>query len=204
MTSMLFLAAPDASVFSPQLITLIAGIVLMVVGLFGGGIEVREIKVPTMPLLPRLASLLIGSVLTGLVLFHPSTFELSQSNATPVLPTTTSDKTPQTTQSDKKELGAAIPRLLEVKDVKKILSQLGYYNGALNSNEPDDLYFQAVANFQHSKAIKQDGLVGGETYGKLREAAPWYFGDKQEIGDKQQFADNQQIGDAKSQVQPHQ
>jgi len=89
-----------------------------------------------------------------------------------------------------KELGAAIPRLLEVKDVKKVLSQLGYYNGPLN-NDPDDAYFQAVVNFQHSKAIVQDGLVGGETYGKLREAAPWYFGDKQ------------QVGDAKPQAQPH-
>jgi peptidoglycan hydrolase-like protein with peptidoglycan-binding domain len=79
---------------------------------------------------------------------------------------------------------------LEVKDVKKILSQLGYYNGPFD-NEPNDVYFQAVTNFQHAKAITQDELVGGETYGKLREAAPWYFGDKGQTGDNKQQAQSQ-------------
>jgi uncharacterized protein YecT (DUF1311 family) len=52
------------------------------------------------------------------------------------------------------------------------------YVGPIN-NEPDDAYFQAVANFQHSRNIVQDGLVGGETYGKLREAWPGFFDQQQ-------------------------
>jgi hypothetical protein len=160
MTSMLFLTA-DVGLWSPKDISLIAGVAFIIIGLVGGGIELRELKLPQMPAIPRMACLLIGCVLTGLVLFHPSTFEYETSPG----------------QEAKRELGSAIPRLLDVTDVKKILTQLGYFHGSVKSNEPDDDYFQAVVNFQRSKGITQDALVGGETYAKLREAAPWYFGD---------------------------
>ena len=82
------------------------------------------------------------------------------------------------TNDKRLELGAAYTNhLLEVRDAKRILQHLGYYTGPI-TNDPDDAYFQAVANFQHDKNITQDGLVGGETYGKFREAWPEYFGNK--------------------------
>jgi len=86
--------------------------------------------------------------------------------------------TRQPSNNKRLELGAAYTNhLLEVRDAKRILQHLGYYTGPIN-NDPDDAYFQAVANFQHDKNITQDGLVGGETFGKFREAWPEYFGNK--------------------------
>jgi Putative peptidoglycan binding domain len=152
-------------------ITLIAGLALVVVGLLGGGIEVKEIKVPTLPMIPRAASFLFGCVLVGLVLLDPNLFIIPQL-PNPAPPPGTSQA-----QTDRRDLGSAIPHLLEVRDVKRILQQLGYYTGSIN-NEPDDAYFQAVVNFQRSAKITQDGLVGGDTYGKFREALPGFFGDK--------------------------
>lgn len=76
------------------------------------------------------------------------------------------------------QLGAAIRRhLIEVQQVKEILQHLGMYGGVIN-NETDDAYFKAVANFQSSQNITQDGLVGGETFTKLRAAWPEYFDQK--------------------------
>jgi hypothetical protein len=155
-------------------ITLVAGLALVVVGLLGGGIEVKEIKVPKLPMIPRAASFLFGCVLVGLVLFDPNLFAMGPA------PTNAPPSSPSQAPTGKRELGSAIPNLLEVRDVKRILQQLGNYSGPI-SNEPDDAYFQAVVNFQHSKNIVQDGLVGGETYGKLREALPGFFGDKSPI-----------------------
>jgi peptidoglycan hydrolase-like protein with peptidoglycan-binding domain len=152
-------------------ITLVAGLALVVVGLLGGGIEVKEIKVPMLPMIPRAASFVFGCVLVGLVLFDPSLFTTPQ----PPNPAPPPNTSPAPT--NRRELGSAIPNLLEVRDVKRILQQLGYYTGPIN-NEPDDAYFQAVVNFQHAKNIKQDGLVGAETYGIFRDALPGFFGDK--------------------------
>jgi uncharacterized protein YecT (DUF1311 family) len=146
--------------FTPASITLIAGLALIVVGLFGGGIEVKEIKIPQLPMFPRAASFLIGCILTTLVFFDQNLF----------LPS----------QTDKRDdLGTAITNhLIDVRDVKMVLKQLGMYRGPIN-NGPDPAYFQAVANFQQSRNIGQDGLVDGGTYGKLREAWPEFFGQQQ-------------------------
>jgi uncharacterized protein YecT (DUF1311 family) len=48
---------------------LIAGLSLIVVGLVGGGIEVKELKLPQISMLPRAASFLVGCILTALALF---------------------------------------------------------------------------------------------------------------------------------------
>jgi hypothetical protein len=138
-------------------ITLVAGLVLIVVALLGGGIEVKEVKIPPLPIVPRAASFLVGCLLLGLVLFDRQLLE-------PPTPP------PVNPEQRGRDLGAAITRhLLEVQDVKKILQQLGVYDGAIN-NDTDQDYFQAVANFQNTQHIDQDGLIGRQTYGKLRDA----------------------------------
>jgi Putative peptidoglycan binding domain len=148
-------------------ITLLASLVLIVVALFGGGIEVKEVKIPPLPIVPRAASFLVGCILLGLVLFDRPLLEPQPKPGD----TTTPEK--------KRDLGTAITNhMIEVREVKRILQQLGFYVGAI-TNEPDDAYFQAVANFQNAQHIDQDGLVGAQTYGKLREAWPEYFGQKQ-------------------------
>ncbi|HLN37758.1 MAG TPA: peptidoglycan-binding protein [Xanthobacteraceae bacterium] len=147
--------------FTPASITLIAGLALIVVGLVGGGIQIKEITIPQLPMVPRAACFLIGCILTALVIYlNPKLF----------LPS----------QPDKRDdLGTAITNhLIDVHDVKRVLKQLGIYLGPIN-NEPEPAYFQAVANFQQSRNIGQNGLVDGETYGKLREAWPEFFGQQQ-------------------------
>lgn len=147
--------------FTPASITLIAGLALIVVGLVGGGIQIKELTIPPLPIVPRLASILIGCILTALVIYlNPSLF----------LPS----------QPDKRDdLGTAITNhLTDVHDVKKGLKQLGMYFGSID-NEPGPAYFQAVATFQQSRNIGVDGLVDGETYGKLRQALPEVFGQQQ-------------------------
>jgi hypothetical protein len=49
------------------------------------------------------------------------------------------------------------------------------YAGAIN-NEAEEAYTLAVTKFQLSQKIAGDGLVGMETYAKLREAWPEFFG----------------------------
>jgi hypothetical protein len=140
------------------------------VGLLGGGIEVKEVKIPPVPIIPRAASFVVGCILLGLVLWDPGG-ALGLRNPEPEV------SGPKTTPTDKgRDLGAAFTHhLIEVYDVKRVLQHIGMYTGPIN-NEPDDVYFLAVANFQRSRNIVQDGLVGGETFGKLREAWPEYFG----------------------------
>ena len=59
-------------------IMLIAGLLLIVVGLVGGGIEVKELKLPQISMLPRAASFLVGCILTALVLLDPKLFSPPQ------------------------------------------------------------------------------------------------------------------------------
>jgi hypothetical protein len=145
---------------TPASIMLIAGLVLIAVGLVGGGIEVKEVKIPPLPMVPRIASFGVGCILLGLVVFDPNIFS----------PVTTSADKP-----GKQDLCTAITNhLIEVSDVKRILQHLKMYQGPI-TNEATPGYFQVVAEFQHSRNIVQDGLVGGETLGKLREAWPEFF-----------------------------
>jgi hypothetical protein len=146
-----------------------AGLALIALGLLGGGIEGKEIRIPQLPIVPRAACILFGCILLGSVLFDRKLFDQLQD-------ATTTAPAPPPAPAPKHELGAAINRhLIEVHDVKRILQHVGMYSGPMN-DEADDGYFQAVANFQRSRNAFEDGLVGGETFGKLRDAWPGYFG----------------------------
>jgi hypothetical protein len=61
-----------------------------------------------------------------------------------------------------------------VQDVKRILRHANFFAGPINGDPTSD-YFQAVIDFQNSKHITVDGLVGGETLVKLKETWPEYF-----------------------------
>ena len=148
-----------------------AGLALIALGLLGGGIEVKEIRIPQLPIVPRAACILFGCILLGSVLFDRKLFDQLQEAPAPAPPPAQA-----LAPAPKHELGAAINRhLIEVHDVKRILQHVGMFTGPLN-DEADDGYFQAVANFQRSRNAFEDGLVGGETFGKLRDAWPEYFG----------------------------
>lgn len=45
------------------------GIVLLVVAIFGGGIEIKEIKIPTLPTVPRVLGGVLGCALVGMSFF---------------------------------------------------------------------------------------------------------------------------------------
>ena len=90
--------------------------------------------------------------------------------------TTVGAATSATLTQDKSKLflGAAIQNgLISVPEVKMVLHHLGTYNGSIN-DDPSEIYFKAVGNFQLSQNIPADGLVGPVTYGKLREVAPQF------------------------------
>jgi hypothetical protein len=149
-------------------IMVFAGAVLIVVGLLGGGIEAKEVKIPQLTLPPRVASFLVGCILISVGIYSQRLFEPSSPDPRPI------------TNDRQVERGSAITNhLIEVVQVKTILDHLDFYNGPIN-NDVDEVYFKAVANYQRSKNITQDGLVGPETLGKLREAWPDFF-DKKRI-----------------------
>jgi hypothetical protein len=151
-------------------VTFLIGLALIVVAIFGGGIEIREIKIPTLPVVSRTLSFLAGLVLVVLCVMFPQIFPNSAANPVPL----------QNSAEDKSKgfLGAAIQNhLMSVRDVKTVLRHLGKYTGPIN-DEANDAYFQAVGEFQVSQNVPADGLVGPVTYAKLREAWPEYFGSK--------------------------
>ena len=158
--------------FSMQAITFLVGLALIVVGIFGGGIEVKEIKIPTLPTVSRVLSSVAGLVLIVVCLAFPQLLASPQPNPPPSVPSVPS----VSALGDKpKFLGANIENhIVTVRDVKMVLRHIGKYNGPLN-DEVNDAYFQAVGDFQTSQKIAVDGLVGPETYGKLTEAWPDYF-----------------------------
>jgi hypothetical protein len=152
-----------------QAITFLIGLALIVVGIFGGGIEVKEIKIPTLPTLPRILSSMVGLVLIVVCLAFPQLL---------LGPQTPSSAIPSVASTDDKSklfLGAAIQNhIATIRDVKMILRHVGKYSGPIN-DEVTDQYFQSVADFQTAQKIQIDGLVGPETYAKLREAWPEFF-----------------------------
>ena len=156
---------------------------LIIVSLLGGGIEVKEVKVPPLPLFPRAATFIVGCVLVAAVLFDTALFTQYdvKSPAGAAVSTTQADKTTPGANSSTKPtekpivLGYAITNhFIEVQDVKRILRYAKFFAGPINS-EPTPDYFQAVIDFQNSKHITVDGLVGGETLVKLKETWPEYF-----------------------------
>src|SRR5215470_7809626 len=73
----------SVKIMGANAITLIVGLALIVVGLLGGGIEVKEIKIPQLPMISRAASFLFGCILISLVLFYPQLFSPSEQKSTP-------------------------------------------------------------------------------------------------------------------------
>jgi Putative peptidoglycan binding domain len=140
-------------------IIFMVGLALIIVAVYGGGLEIKEVKIPTLPLVPRIASFVIGCLLIALIF-------------TPILKYL---NTPSEPNISKMELGASIKiGIIAVRDVKKLLNHLGYYKGPIN-DDPDPPYFQAVTDFQIAQKVEADGLVGGQTYQKLKEGWPDYF-----------------------------
>jgi hypothetical protein len=143
----------------------LAGFVFIFVGLIGGGLEVKEVRIPQLPLIPRAGCFVVGCALIALALLKPDIFNAP----TEVLSASTC--------GDKaiKDLGTDITtHVTTVDEVKRVLQHVGMYNGEID-NKPDCAYFKAVAEFQHSQGIDADGLVGPVTYKKLREAFPELF-----------------------------
>jgi hypothetical protein len=56
---------------SIPLIAFSVGLALIVISIIGGGLEVKEIKIPNLGLMPRVLSFLMGSVLIAVCLAHP-------------------------------------------------------------------------------------------------------------------------------------
>jgi hypothetical protein len=55
-------------------VTFLAGLALIVIALLGGGIEVREIKIPALGIPARMLSFATGAVLLALCVFSPGIF----------------------------------------------------------------------------------------------------------------------------------
>lgn len=148
---------------SPVSIMLIAGIALMAVGIFGGGVEVKEIKIPPLSILPRAASFAVGSILTVWVVTHG----LGNTRDEPEV------------ASRRDDVGPAIEgRLTSVRDVKSNLKELGMYAGPITP-DPVLAYFVAVGNFQQSRNIGSNGLVDAATLAELQKAVSELHGKQQ-------------------------
>jgi peptidoglycan hydrolase-like protein with peptidoglycan-binding domain len=154
--------------------TFLVGLALIIVAIFGGGLEIKEVKIPTLPTVPRALSFVAGTVLIVLCLFFPHFFSsLGPAILDKPAPTTVTDK-----PKPQRFRGAAIENgLISVQQVKIILRRLKLFTGPID-DEATDGYFQAVGEFQISQNIPADGLVGPITYAKLREAWPEFFAGK--------------------------
>lgn len=63
------------------------------------------------------------------------------------------------------------------RDVKAVLAHIGLYKGEINDQD-DTPMRQAVMEFQRSKGMPADGMIGAMTAQRLREAWPDYFKDR--------------------------
>jgi hypothetical protein len=144
--------------------TFLAGLVLIVLAVIGGGIEFKEVKIGNLTFVHRILSFIVGCCLIALCFFTSQKLQELDSKGSNI----------STTKSEI-ALGASIRNhLITVADVKKTLRHLGQYSGPID-DDPTTYYFQAVGDFQRSHNIAADGLVGPETYAKLTEAWPEYF-----------------------------
>jgi hypothetical protein len=55
--------------YTLPIVVFLGGIVLLVVAIFGGGLEIKEIKIPTLPALPRVLGGILGCALIGMSFF---------------------------------------------------------------------------------------------------------------------------------------
>jgi hypothetical protein len=163
-------------------LTFLIGLALIVIGIFGGGIEVKEVKIPTLPAVSRALSFLVGAALVGICEISPQVLPGASANLGPaqtqtVPPASQVPTVPHGIGDDRSKifLGAAIQNhLTTVHEVKAVLRHLNKYSGSMDEY-PSDEYFQAVGDFQVSQSVDADGLVGPTTYAKLREAWPEHF-----------------------------
>ena len=160
-------------------VTFFIGLALIIAAIFGGGLEIKEVKIPTLAPAPRVMSFVAGSALIALCLVFPQTLSSWSSASSQPAATTGTTSTPFPNPADNTKgppfLGAAIKNnLITVREVKVILRHAGKYNGPID-DEVNPAYFQAVAEFQVSQNIDPDGYVGPVTYAKLRESWPDYF-----------------------------
>jgi hypothetical protein len=64
-------------------LTFIVGLALIVVGVLGGGHEIKEVKIPVLPTIPRALSFAVGCVLIALCLLDPEPFKRIFSDPNP-------------------------------------------------------------------------------------------------------------------------
>ena len=167
-------------ILSTQALTLLAGLALIIIGSFGGGIEVKEIKIPTLPTFSRALSLAFGIVLLVLGIGFPQLFpnpQIAAASSTQSASSVRVEEKAKTAADEKPKawLGAVIENhVITISDVKRILRHLGKYSGPIN-DDVDDAYKQAIADFQVSQNLDADTYVGPNTYRKMREAWPDFF-----------------------------
>jgi peptidoglycan hydrolase-like protein with peptidoglycan-binding domain len=134
-------------------VTFLVGLALIIIAIFGGGVEIRELKIPTLPTVPRTMSFITGCSLIVLCLLFPNILQ----GIGPTQPLGSLQKTVPSDERKEPFLGAAIrDGYITVSQVKEILKDL-------------------KMAFQRSQSIEADGYVGMVTYGKLREARPGFF-----------------------------
>src|SRR5882762_681589 len=117
-------------------LTFLVGLALIVVAIVGGGIEIKEIKIPTLPIVPRTLSFIVGCTLLAVCVLSPQILQqLSNQQSSPE-PKVAAEKAAIT--SNEPFLGAAIKnRLVTVRDVKLVLRHDGKYTGPID-DQPND------------------------------------------------------------------
>jgi hypothetical protein len=75
-----FIGGPEMTI-TLQTLTFGLGCVLLVLAIVGGGLEVKEVKIPVLPVLPRALSGMFGALLIALVLLRDSQLLLDHSMA---------------------------------------------------------------------------------------------------------------------------
>jgi hypothetical protein len=64
-------------------LTFVAGLALIVVAVLGGGLEIKEVKIPVLPTIPRALSFTVGCVLLALCLLDPDLFRQPPADSNP-------------------------------------------------------------------------------------------------------------------------
>ena len=172
-------------------VTFFVGVFLVVAAIFGGGFQIKEVKIPKLSIVPRVMSIVVGLALIALVIWFPHSLPSSDvspgagknipagSAESPKIPPEASKLLVNTEPTKCPSFrGRAIENgSITVRDVKRILGHVGNYKGGID-DDCGPSYSQAVMDFQFSQKIAPDGLVGPDTYAKLREAWPEFFASK--------------------------
>jgi hypothetical protein len=64
-------------------LTFVVGLALIVLAIIGGGLEIKEIKVPTLPIIPRALSFVLGGTLIVVSMFYPKILPDGTSSPSP-------------------------------------------------------------------------------------------------------------------------